>query len=71
MQGSHSAHTNISFQASVSQVLLITEVAGIREGLQLDSGIFDSLSSLGLNDSSVDALLQVDKAPVVAHRLPG
>lgn len=50
---------------------LIPEVAWIGEGLQLDGWLWDSLSSLGLNDSPIDVLLQVDKAPVVAHRLPG
>lgn len=48
---------------------LIPGEAGIREGLQLDSRLWDLLSGLGLNDGSVNVLLQVDKAPVVAHRL--
>lgn len=45
---------------------LISVVAGIGEGLQLDGWICDFLSSLGLNDCPVNVLLQVDKAPVVA-----
>lgn len=48
---------------------LIPGVAGIGEGLQLDSWLRDSLSSLGLNDSPINVLLQVDKATVVAHSL--
>lgn len=50
---------------------LIPEVAGIGEGLQLDCWLSDSLPSLGLNDSPIDVFLQIDKAPVVAQRLPG
>lgn len=50
---------------------LVPEVAGIGEGLQLDGRVGDFLSGLRLNDGPVDALLQVDEAPVVAQRLPG
>lgn len=46
---------------------LIPQVARIGEGLQLDGRLRDSLSSLGLDDGPIDALLQVDEAPVVAH----
>lgn len=51
--------------------LLVTEVAGVREGLQLHSRLRDLTASLGLNDGPVNVLLQVDEASVVAHRHPG
>ena len=50
---------------------LIPRVAGVGEGLQLDSRLCHSIPSLGFNDSPVNVLLQVDKAPVVAERHPG
>lgn len=50
---------------------LIPEMARIRERLQLDGRLCDSLSNLGLNDGAIDAFLEVDEAPIVAHRLPG
>lgn len=58
-------------QAWCSGNLLISEVAGVGEGLQLHSGLGDFLPGLGLDDGPVDALLQVDEAPVVAHGQPG
>lgn len=57
------------FMCSVDS--LIPRVAWVGEGLQLDSRICHSMPSLGLNDSPVNVLLQVDEAPVVAERHPG
>lgn len=51
--------------------LLITEVAGVGEGLDLHSRLRDLMASLGLNDGTVNVLLQVDEASVVPHRDPG
>lgn len=51
--------------------LLITEVAGVGERLQLHSRLRDLTASLGLDDGAVNVLLQVDEASVVAHRHPG
>lgn len=50
---------------------LIPRVAGIGEGLQLDGWLCNPLSSLGLDDGSIDVLLQVDESSVVAQRLSG
>lgn len=50
---------------------LIPVMARIRERLQLDGRLCDFLSNLGLNDGAIDAFLEVDEAPIVAHRLPG
>lgn len=50
---------------------LISLMAWIGEGLELDSLVCDFLSSLELNDSPINALLQVHKAPVVPQRPPG
>lgn len=50
---------------------LITEMAWIGEGLQLDGWLCDFPPCLGLNDSPIDVFLEVDKAPVVSHCLPG
>lgn len=50
---------------------LIPVMAGIGEGLQLDGRLWDFASSLGLDDSPIDVLLQVDEAAVVAQRQPG
>lgn len=50
--------------------LLITEVAGVGEGLQLHSRLSDLMASLGLNDGTVNVLLQVDEASIVPHRQP-
>lgn len=51
--------------------LLIPKVAGIGEGLQLNSRLCHWMPSMGLNDCPFNILLQVDKTPVVAQRLPG
>ena len=50
---------------------LITVMARVGKGLQLDSWLCDSLPGLGLNDSPINVFLKVDKSPVVAHCLPG
>lgn len=57
--------------ASSGGDLLITEVAGVGEGLQLHSRLRDLTAGLGLDDGAVNVLLQVDEASVVAHRHPG
>lgn len=54
-----------------SMYSLIPLKARIWEGLQLDGWLCNLLSNLGLDDSSINGLLEVDKAPVVAHCLPG
>lgn len=51
--------------------LLIPKVAGIGEGLQLNSRLCHWMAGMGLNDGSFDVLLQVDKSPVVPEGLPG
>lgn len=51
--------------------LLIPEVTGIGEGLQLDGRLRHSMPGLGLDDGTINVLLQIDEAPVVAHRHPG
>lgn len=51
--------------------LLIPKVAWIGEGLQLNSRFCHWMASMGLNDGPFNVLLQVDKPPVVAERLPG
>lgn len=50
--------------------LLIAEVAGVGEGLQLHSRLRHLTASLGLDDGAVNVLLQVDEASAVAHRHP-
>lgn len=50
---------------------LIPKMARIGEWLQLHGRLVDCLPSLHLNDGPINVLLQVDKSPVVAHRLPG
>lgn len=51
--------------------LLIAEVAWVGEGLQLHGRLGDPTAGLGLDDGTVNVLLQVDEAPVVAHGHPG
>lgn len=51
--------------------LLISEVAGIREGLQLDGRLRDSMPGLSLDDGTINVLLKIDEASVVAHRHTG
>lgn len=50
---------------------LITEVAGIGEGLQLNGRLCDWMPNLCLNNGPFNVLLQVDKSTVVAQRLSG
>lgn len=61
-------HLYISVNAENS---LISEKAGIGEGLQLHGWLCDFLPRLSFNDGPVDVLLQVDEPPVVAQRTMG
>lgn len=60
-----------SYASANAENSLVSQKAGIREGLQLHGRLCDFLPGLGFDDGPVDVLLQVDEPTVVAHCVAG